>query len=339
MNEKAMPAIEPPKRPAIEWTRRQFLGWSAMAGASLAFYHPLAAAPATGFTLGLVGLGERGHQALASCQTLSAAALANQALALPVIRVAAACDPRRAALRAVPVDVACFADLETLLARSEVDALVLAVPESAVNEVLEVSLEARKPVLLSQPLPDLERFLKRSMEQKTRLEVVPGLHLSVDRTPNRQIEAQELRSATLDFTAPSARDLAQRAPEALEAAWTLLGNGRVVDLQAIGGPGLVSRRFDIRGAIHFAVDEPASPRQRLDVRLSVRPHQQVSGRLAVGSRVEGVTSGLAPRPGLAPTPRDLVALATGRGASSLGLSLPALARGRDLYRRLVTAVS
>lgn len=136
------PAVSRPA--AITLSRRDFLLWSAVAGAG-ALLAPAALGSAPPLRLGVVGLGERGLDLVERCHRT------------PGLQVAALCDLRDDALREaslrLPGEPLLLTSRSRHLVRDRsVDAILLALPEEAVFPVAEEACRAGRPLVLARPV-------------------------------------------------------------------------------------------------------------------------------------------------------------------------------------------
>lgn len=131
----------------------------------------MTSAPATVLRVGVIGLGRWGPNHVRNFS------------ALRDCRVTAVADPAEASLQRMHEgyrEVACLGDYRALLARDDVDAVVVATPTNTHAEVVRASLEAGKHVLCEKPLTNLSATsweLARLAEQRGRVLMVGHVFL------------------------------------------------------------------------------------------------------------------------------------------------------------------
>lgn len=307
-----------------EVTRRQFLGWSAAAAVGALWSGPgwALGRPIPG--LGIVGLGERGRRTLAMATQLKG------------LEVAAVCDLDASALAGAAGEFERFGEAARLFASSQVQAVVLAVPASAVPALTREALAAGQSVLLTRPIPweltaaDVEPLPSDCAE------IVPRLHFSLGRTAAGFSPEPAAKSAAVELVARSREELASLAPEALEAASAWLG-GQPVSSRGVGGPTIGSATgFGARGTV--LLEHCHSGRQRLDFSFRIDPNRSPSGRMTIAGQGGELSLGLWPRSGGAPNANDLVALLAGREGSGCGLKLSLWSKSAQLFRELMAEI-
>ena len=289
-------------RPTL--TRREFLFWSGALGASAAL--PLGWLAEEPVRLGFVGLGERGLQALSSCQHL------------PAAKIVALCDRKAEALRSAVSGPGAPAGLATREARRlfeepGVDAVVLAASDAAQLDLASEAITAGKDVFLLRPLP----FDPVSWRDVAREAAGRGRQVQVARQTGFALEpgaaggllskdgslaGAEVEARFQSPERPDARALVGDLLDEIDFSQAALG-GRVERVVQVGGPGILPGRW-IDQRLHFEIVDEQGARRWMGITLIATrgPAAKASRILVRGDRGAAALAGSPLPPG---DPQDL----------------------------------
>jgi predicted dehydrogenase len=313
----------PMARPSAQLTRRQFLGWSVLAGAAAALPFAWSDAERT-VKLGFVGLGERGRAALAS------------ALALPRVSVAALCDRERGlateAAATLGLSTALGREAEQMLRLPAVDAWVLAAAAGDQLELARQALGASSNVFLLRPFPvestALPSLLALAAERRRQIQIGRATRFSLESGAARTLVAGDgdrvthamIAARLLLPTVPDSDLAGAELVDELDLALAMLA-AEPVRKQRVVHRG--DRGVDLR--LQLALRDEQGRRSQLALTLraaaTAERHRKESVIRLVGPRgTAHVTGAASPAELAADLALFLHAVRTGDGTAALSLS-------------------
>ena len=258
--------------PPITVNRRRFLGCSAAAG--LALSQGLVAGERTPLRIGMIGLGTRGTSLL---RTL---------LELPDAKVVALCDtePKHTLRARGIVEKArgdrpdCFERFEQLLERSDLDAVLVALPCDRHAEVYSATIRADRPLYAEKPLGLTSLECDRLISEAVKTPSLP-VHVGFQRRSNpryREGVERVLRGELGDLIEGTAAWVSSNGP--------VNGHGDWLARRERSGDWMVEQAVHVWDVFHWLAGGPptrAYGQGRRDLFSKVQPLRDVTDHYSV----------------------------------------------------------